>query len=207
MEQGRVVDGWRWLFDWQGEVMTETMLDFQKIHDEFRPKIRSYLARLVGEYEAEDLTQDVFIKVSRALQTFRGEAQLSTWIYRIATNAALDKLRDPSFKRAVHNESTDCPDADEINAEDKNIWTGEGTLSTEQRLFRRERFECYCDYIETLPLNYRTIMVLSELEELAANEIADLLGLSLDVVKIRLHRGRKKLLGELKSHCKAEDWL
>ena len=187
--------------------MKDAVLDFQKIHADFRPKIQRYLTRLVGEYEAEDLTQDVFIKISRSLQTFRGESQLSTWIYRIATNTALDKLRDPSFKRAVHNESTDCPDADEINAEDKNIWTGEGTLSTEQLLFRKERFECYCDYLETLPLSYRTIMVLSELEELAANEIADLLGLSLDVVKIRLHRGRKKLLEELKSHCKAEDWL
>ena len=187
--------------------MNERVLDFLKIHNEFRPKIQRYLMRLVGEYEAEDLTQDVFIKVNGALDTFRGESQLSTWIYRIATNAALDKLRDPSFKRAVHTESMDCPDTDEIIAEDKNIWTGEEMLSTEQLLFRKERFECYCDSIETLPLSYRTIMVLSELEDLAANEIADLLGLSLDVVKIRLHRGRKKLLEELKSHCKAEDWL
>ena len=187
--------------------MSETALDFQKIHDEFRSKIRSYLARLVGEYEAEDLTQDVFIKVSRALQTFRGESQLSTWIYRIATNAALDKLRDPSLKRVVQNGLADSSDTDEIKAEDKNIWTGEAALSPEQQLFRRERFECYCDRIQTLPSNYRTIMELSELEELAANEIADLLGLSLEVVKIRLHRGRKKLLQELKSHCKAEDWL
>jgi len=67
--------------------MSEAILDFQKIHDEFRPKIERYLVRLVGEYEAEDLTQDVFIKISRALQTFRGESQLSTWIYRVATNA------------------------------------------------------------------------------------------------------------------------
>jgi RNA polymerase sigma-70 factor (ECF subfamily) len=187
--------------------MNEIALDFQKIHDEFRPKIHRYLARMVGEYEAEDLTQDVLIKISRTLQNFRGESQLSTWIYRIATNAALDKLRDPSFKRVAENGLSDGSDSAEAEVEDKDIWTGKEALSPEQQLFRKERFECYCDCIETLPLSYRTIIELSELEELAANEIAEILGLSLDVVKIRLHRGRKRLLQELKSHCKAEDWL
>jgi RNA polymerase sigma-70 factor (ECF subfamily) len=187
--------------------MNETVLDFQKIHDEFRPKIQHYLARLVGEYEAEDLTQDVFIKISRTLQTFRGESQLSTWIYRIATNAALDKLRNPTFKRVVQNVPSDCSCSAELEVEDKDVWTGEEALSPEQQLFHKERFECYCDCVETLPTNYRTIIELSELEKLAANEIADILGLSLDVVKIRLHRGRARLLQELKSHCKAEDWL
>ncbi len=187
--------------------MNETVLDFQKIHDEFRPKIQNYLARLVGEYEAEDLTQDVFIKISRALQTFRGESQLSTWIYRIATNTALDKLRNPSFKHIVYNGTSDCSDSAELETKDKDMWTGEDAPSPEQQLFRKERYKCYCDCIETLPSNYRTIVELSELEELAANEIAEILGLDLDVVKIRLHRGRKKLLQELISHCKAEDWL
>jgi RNA polymerase sigma-70 factor (ECF subfamily) len=187
--------------------MNERVLDFQKIYDEFRLKIQRYLIRLVGEYEAEDLTQDVFIKVNGALDTFRGESQLSTWIYRIATNAALDKLRDPSFKRIVQNGLSDCSDSDEIAVEDKNIWTGEEAPSPEQQLFRKEGYECYCNVIENLPLNYRTIIALSELEEFAANEIAEILGLRLDVVKIRLHRGRKRLLQELKSHCKAEDWL
>jgi RNA polymerase sigma-70 factor (ECF subfamily) len=187
--------------------MNETILDFQKIHDEFRPKIQSYLARMVGEYEAEDLTQDVFIKISRTLQTFRGESQLSTWIYRIATNAALDKLRNPSFKQTVQNGPSCCSDSAEMEVEDKDIWTGEEVQSPEQQLFHKERYECYCDCIETLPSNYRTIIELSELEKLAANEIADILGLSLEVVKIRLHRGRARLLQELKSHCKAEDWL
>ena len=187
--------------------MNETVSDFQKIHDEFRPKIQRYLMRLVGEYEAEDLTQDVFIKISRAMQTFRGESQLSTWIYRIATNAAMDRMRNPSFRRIIQNGQPDLTAAGAGEIENKDIWTGEETLSPEQQLFRRERYKCYCDYIETLPLNYRTIMALSELEELAANEIAEILGLSLGVVKIRLHRGREKLLQELKSHCKAEDWL
>ncbi len=77
----------------------------------------------------------------------------------------------------------------------------------EARVCRWERFESYRDYIQNLPLNYRMVVAVSELEELTANEIADILGLSVDVVKIRLHRGRMRLLRELKAHCKPEDWL
>jgi RNA polymerase sigma-70 factor (ECF subfamily) len=162
---------------------------------------------MVGAYEAEDLTQEVFVRISRALHTFRGESQLSTWVYRIATNAALDKLRDPSYKRFVENRMLDDSEVGEMEIEDKDVWTGEETLSPEQRLFRKERYKCYRDFIENLPVNYRMVVDLSELGDLAASEIAEILGLSLDVVKIRLHRGRERLLQELKNHCKAEDWL
>ncbi len=187
--------------------MNETAMDFQKIHAEFRPKIQRYLTRMVGEYEAEDLTQEVFAKISRSLSSFRGEAKLSTWIYRIATNAAMDKLRDPAFNRSVTQEMPDDSESAGIGSQDRDIWTGEEALSPEQRLFRKQRLDCYCDFIKDLPRNYRMIVVLSELGQLAADEIADILGLSLDVVKIRLHRGRVKLIQHLKSHCKPEDWL
>lgn len=192
--------------------MNELSLDFLEIHTEFRPKILRYLTRMVGEYEAEDLTQEVFVKISRALTTFRGESKLSTWIYRIATNAAMDRLRDPSFKHQLQAESLSLPPNPEVSnvreeEVDRNVWTGEAAVSPEQELFLRERSDCYQDYIENLPLNYRTVVALSELEELAVSEIAVILGLSPDVVKIRLHRGRAKLLKELRAHCKPEDWL
>lgn len=179
-------------------------MDFQAIHDSFRSKIQRYLTRLVGEFEAEDLTQEVFMKVNRSLTSFRGESGLSTWIYRIATNTALDRLRNPLFKQMTQNELPDASDLDEL---EKDVVAGEEPLSPEERLFLKERYECYCDFIGNLPVNYRVIVALSELEDLAANEIADILGLSVDVVKIRLHRGRAKLLEQLKAHCKPEDWL
>ena len=187
--------------------MSEAGLDFQTIHDEFRPKIYRYLMRLVGEFEAEDLTQEVLVKVSRALPTFRGDSQLSTWIYRIATNAALDKLRRPEFKGIVQLESPDGCNPGGVEVEDQDSGTGEKAPSPEQQVFQMERYACYQDFIESLPLSYRTVVALSELGELSAKEIADILDLKLDVVKIRLHRGRAKLLQELKTHCKAEDWL
>ena len=183
--------------------MVANTLGFEEIHEAFRSKIHRYLVRLVGEGEAEDLTQEVFVKVSRVLKTFRGESQLSTWIYRIATNAALDRMRTSSFRQEARELLFD--EADEVESQD--LWTGEEPPSIEQQLLRIERNECFMEFVQNLPTHYRTIIVLSELEELTNLEIAEILGLSLNVVKIRLHRGRTRLLGELKAHCKAEDWL
>ncbi len=177
--------------------------EFQQIHDKFRPGIYRHLVRMVGEHEAEDLTQEVFAKVSQALKDFRGESQLSTWIYRIATNTAVDKMRARSFRQDARTSPLD--DSNEIPNED--TWTAEETPSPEQRLLRKERYQCFQGFLEDLPANYRRVVELSEVAELTNNEIAESLGLSLDTVKIRLHRGRARLLEELKTHCKAEDWL
>ena len=174
--------------------MNPVVLDFESIHADFRSKIQRYLMRLVGASDAEDLTQEVMVKINRALPTFRGESKLSTWIYRIATNAAMDRLRQPLGKPIVEQalpESTIDADA----------------LSLEEQVCHKERFDCYRDLIGDLPPNYRSVVALRELEELTANEIADILGLSVDVVKIRLHRGRTKLVDALRNHCKPEDWL
>ena len=110
--------------------MSNDESEFQKIYDSFRPKILRYLTRLVSEYEAEDLTQEVFVKINQALKTFRGESQLSTWIYRIATNVALDRLRSPSFQRMVQKRSSNNLIA-EGKIETKGLWTGEKMLSPE----------------------------------------------------------------------------
>lgn len=79
--------------------------------------------------------------------------------------------------------------------------------SIEQQVHRKQREECYCGVLNDLPENYRVVVLLSEIEGFCAKEIADILGLSVDVVKIRLHRGRERLLAALKNHCRAEDWL
>lgn len=163
--------------------------DFQTIYDEFQPKIRRYLSRLVGITDAEDLTQEVFVKVSQALLTFRGESTLSTWIYRIATNTAFDRLRSPSSRRAAR-----------AAVEDPQLAT-EQPLGIDQELVRREMNECIRRYIDTLPPRYRSTVILSEDEGLTNQQIADVLGISLDTVKIRLHRARSRLKNELGSGC------
>jgi len=187
--------------------MSEIALDFHEIHDDFRPRILRYLTRLVGQNEAEDLTQDVFLRISQALPAFRGDSQLSTWIYRIATNAAMHRLRSRSFTRIDPGGLLDGSDSEEIEGGDSDSEAGGGQSSVELQAFQSQRTDCYHDFIGMLPVNYRTVVALSELEGLVANQIADILGLSVNVVKTRLHRGRARLLQDLRIHCNAEDWL
>lgn len=182
--------------------MDTNELEFRKIYDAFLPKIHRYLARLVGKCEAEDLTQEVFVKVSQALKDFRGESRLSTWIYRIATNVALDRLRSPSFQRTVQKGPlNDSAGEGETETFDKNVWTGENIPSVEQKLIKKEMNECIRSFIENLPEDYLTVVVLSELEGLKNSEIATILGVTLDTVKVRLHRAKEKLKKEFETHC------
>jgi len=182
--------------------VTEKVFDFQEIYAAFRPKIQGYLSRMVGEDEAEELTQEVFVKVDRALREFRGEARLSTWIYRIATNAALDRLRTPAYRQRGR-ECVPVDSSAESAAElpDRNVWTGEESLDVDRQLIRREMNSCIREYVEQLPEDYRAVLVLSEVEGFRNREIAEILGVSLDTVKIRLHRARARMKESLSRHC------
>jgi RNA polymerase sigma-70 factor (ECF subfamily) len=176
--------------------MSNNELDFENIFNTYKPKIYRYLTRLIGADEAEDTTQEVFIKINHGLQNFSGKSKLSTWIYRIATNAALDKIRSSTFKR-----SKDLIREEDLIAEDKAIGTGKKVLSMDQKLIEKEMNVCIRNFIYNLPENYRTVLVLSELEVIKNQEIAEILGITLDTVKIRLHRGRAHLKKELERHC------
>ena len=193
---------------WEEESdMSRDQLEFEQIHAVFRPKIHLYLIKMVGEYEAEDLTQEIFVRVNQSLKTFRGESELSTWIYRIATNAAVDKLRSPSFQRTVQNCAAEPLSADEESGlADQNVWTGEKAPLVEQQVYRKEMNDCILNFIHNLPEIYRTALVLSEYEGLRNNEIAKVLGLTLDTVKIRLHRARGMLKEKLAANCPSE-WV
>ena len=177
--------------------MTESQ-EFKKIYAEHHPLIHRYLTRMVGPAEAEDLAQEVMVKVSRSLPDFRGQSKLSTWIYRIATNTALDHLRSPAHRELKHHTIAHAPSAPtpalEVEVADKRP-------SVERLLIRREMHQCIRDFIAGLPPEQRTVLVLSELEEMKNAEIAEILGLTLDTVKIRLHRARARLKAEFEANC------
>ncbi|MEE8553349.1 MAG: sigma-70 family RNA polymerase sigma factor [Desulfobacterales bacterium] len=172
-------------------------IDFNEVYEEFYPKILHYLSRLTNPHEAEDIAQEVFEKVNRSLRNFKGESKLSTWLYRIATNSAIDRMRTPSFKRSL--ESTSLEDA--IGVEDRNVWLGHKKTLTDQTFIRKEMSECVREFIDKLPSDYKTVILLSELEGFKNTEIADILQISLDTVKIRLHRARAKLKAVLNDGC------
>jgi RNA polymerase sigma-70 factor (ECF subfamily) len=180
----------------QDESMSESTPDFDVIYTEFRPKVLRYLNGMIGANEAEDVAQNVFLKVHAGLEDFRGEASLSTWIYRIATNAALDRLRNRSFGRVV---DTDVP-----NAHDSAVAEVAGESaepSAESTFIRTEMNECIRTYIDALSEKYRTVLVLSDFEGFKDREIAEILGLSVEAVKVRLHRARLELKKRFQTGC------
>ena len=176
--------------------MSEENQDFAALYDEYYPKIVGYLRRMVGEVEADDVAQEVFAKISRSLDGFRGESRLSTWIYRIATNTAMDHLRKSASRPSVRQ----GPGAAEDEASYEDV-ISENAPSHDTLLIRKEMNECIRGLVYDLPENYRTVLVLADLDELSNAEIADVLGLSLETVKIRLHRARLKLKKSMDQAC------
>lgn len=139
-------------------------MEFQRVYDEFQPRVRRYLTRLVGAREADDLTQETFLRISQALGGFRGESALSTWVYRIATNVALDRLRSSSFQAAARQAA---PQALTILGV---------APAVEQEIAREEMGQCIRGFIAELPVDYRSVLGLSELAELPDRQIAEVLG-------------------------------
>ena len=180
------------------ETSSQNIPHFQAIYDEFQPRILRYVSTIVGEANAEDLTQEIFIKVSQALTKFRGECKLSTWMYRIATNAALDRIRSPAYQ---HKPVSISEESVEGEVDDRNIWTGEKVPVLEWQVVRKEMSACVQEYIQKLPENYRIVLALSEFEGLSNQEIADILKITIGTVKIRLHRAREQFKKDLIANC------
>jgi RNA polymerase sigma-70 factor (ECF subfamily) len=174
---------------------------FQDIYEAYRPKILRYLARLVGEEEAEDLAQEVFIKAGQALPAFRGDSSLSTWLYRIATHSAYDRLRSPAFRRTRRGSPSGDGTREEGEEAECAVSTGKRAISVEQQLVQKEMSACILSYIQGLPESYQAVLVLSDLEQLSNPQIADILGITLGAVKIRLHRARARLREDFLNHC------
>jgi RNA polymerase sigma-70 factor (ECF subfamily) len=176
-------------------------LDFLNIYEEFYPKILHYLRRMVGDNDADDVAQEVFDKISRNLDDFKGESKISTWIYRIATNAALDKLRSLPYKRSAAGPLAPLPVEIVDMQKEATATIKKKPQLPDQQLIRNEMSECIREFVDNLPADYRTIIILNELEGFTNKEIADILQVSLDAAKIRLHRARARLKKMLEEGC------
>jgi len=171
--------------------------EFRILYDEFAPGIRRYLSRLVGAADAEDLTQEVFARAHRAMATRRGDSLVSTWLYRIATNAAIDRLR-----AASRREVPVTAPAESVVEEEREMVSEGASREAEDadsHVIRKEMRHCILDLVDRLPPAHPAMILLGELRDLRDQEIADALGITLEAAKMRLHRARgelRKLLGE-----------
>jgi RNA polymerase sigma-70 factor (ECF subfamily) len=156
------------------------------------PRIFRYIMSMIRDAaEAEDLTQETFLRAYQRRDSLREEGAQTAWLYRIATHVCLDRLRQYA-RRSPKESDTDLDDMD-IPEPD--------TPSLQQTLERDEMSECVQGYLNRLPDSYRAVILLHDMHELTAQEIAQLLGESLATIKIRLHRARRKLSIALGAGC------
>jgi RNA polymerase sigma-70 factor (ECF subfamily) len=173
-------------------------LDFQSVFSEFQKPIYNYVLRMVKDRSlAEELTQDIFVKTYNSLSDFRGDSKVSTWVFRIATNACLDHFKSRSYKKLA---KTDLLSPEELLK--ATLPDDERKLPTaEEELIGAEMSSCVRNYIDDLPEEYRAVILLHDLQGFTNPEIAKITGTTLENVKIRLHRARCRMKEVFSSRC------
>jgi RNA polymerase sigma-70 factor (ECF subfamily) len=141
--------------------------------------------------EADDVVQETFLRAYRRLDSLRDPAALTTWLYRIATHICLDRLRQRT-RRAPLEVDADPADVAEVDSDSPSL---------QQIVEQNEMSDCVQRYLDNLSDSYRAVILLHDLHGLTGPEMADLLGVSLATVKIRLHRARRKLQAQLEAGC------
>lgn len=163
---------------------------FEELVRACAPRMLATAARIVGRAEAEDVVQDAFLSAFKAIDDFKHDAKIATWLHRIVINAALMRLRR---RRARPEEAIDAL-LPEFDAKGHYIEaTIDWAASADVALEKRETRALVRRKIEELPDAYREVFVLRDVEELDTEEVARLLGISEGAVKVRLHRARQAL--------------
>ena len=159
---------------------------FEELVRRYQRPISAYVYRMVGNYEsALDLTQEIFIKVYNSLNRYRAEFKFSTWIYKIAHNAAVDHLRRTSTRE---QSLVLGPEGDTFD-----LPLESARLSPEQESERKERRGEIEAVVRALPSNYRELIILRHSQDLSYEEIVEVTGLPLGTVKNRLFRAREMM--------------
>ncbi len=167
-------------------------------------RVFALVSKLVRDQnEVEDVAQECFIRAYKALGTFRGEAQFSTWVYRIVYNTCLTRREQQA--RRQDREISMFVESDESDDEMRDFEDEEGPLPDEvfEATDIRERL---LKHLDSLPVHYRAVLVLCYYEERSYQEIADALELPMNTVKVHLLRAKKRLKKLLVEDAAAEEW-
>lgn len=151
--------------------------------------------------KAEEALQDTFISMYRNLGSFDGRSKLSTWLYRIVTNNCLMKRRRRKLEQVL--ESYDNPPMDVAGTPTQNIPRWEETPA--DVVMKRELREVLDKAIQNLPVDYRVVFILRDVEGNSNEETAKILGLSVEATKSRLRRARAFLRDQLNPYLAAEE--
>jgi RNA polymerase sigma-70 factor (ECF subfamily) len=145
--------------------------------------------------DAEEVAQDVFIRIHRALPKFRGDAEFTTWMYRIAMNLAKNKYRWNKIRGSKVNISIDAPleGGGDGSGEERRIDLPDSRMTPDEKSTFRELEKSVRDELDNLPDIYREALVMRNVEEMSYEDIANALNCKLGTIKSRIARGREEL--------------
>jgi RNA polymerase sigma-70 factor (ECF subfamily) len=174
---------------------------FEQVVRAYGGRLLAVARRIVGsEEDARDVVQDAFLNAFRSLDRFEGNAKLSTWLHRIVVNAALMRLRTRKRKPEQSIESM-LPGFLEDGHHEERFQSWDEPV--DKIMERAENRDLVRKQIDALPEGYRTVLVLRDIEGLDTEETANVLGLSVNATKIRLHRARQALRTLLAPHFRS----
>ena len=166
-------------------------MNFLEIHDRFYERVRTFiLASVRDESAADDLVQEAFIKIQQNLDGVRDPGKVSSWVFRIAHNLCQDHFRTQK-KLSSHEEIHEGL----INLQETPL---------QKKMEQGERSQCVQAQLNLLPESLRSVLIFSDVMEFSQQEIADILGLTVQNVKVRLHRARKRFNAILVEKCTFE---
>jgi len=173
-------------------------MEFWEIYDQFYGKVRKFILALVrDEWVADDLIQETFLRIQNNLKSLKDPSKLSSWIFRIAYNLCQDHFRQ--LKRSRKEERIDQEEMEDL----KEALVQKGP-DIQKELEQRQMGKCVQNQINLLPESLRTVVLLFDIMEFSHQEIADIFGITVKNVKVRLHRARKKLKAILEEKCTFE---
>ncbi|MFD1954088.1 RNA polymerase sigma factor SigW [Paenibacillus thailandensis] len=165
---------------------------FAELVELYQDKLFHMAYRMLNNrQEAEDIVQDTFLRVYKNLDKYDENLKFSTWIYRIATNLCIDRLRKrkPSYSLDAESSEHEGLDGYSMIPSDNRTPESEVLLTETQRIVHQA--------IETLPPKYKTIMMLRYIQDMSLQEIGDVLDMPVTTIKTRVHRGREFLRKKL----------
>ena len=189
--------------DWNALTDAEIMLrvsegddqGFNYLIEKYRKPIIHFMFRMVhNQAVAEELAQEVFLRVYRSRQTYRAEARFTTWLYRIATNLGVNHARDTKHERAAQNVYLDQPDPETGTTPD----VADSTPSVEHDLVRNERMRAIRQHVMALPERQRMAVLMHKYQGMDYKQIGEVLKLSESATKSLLFRAYQTLRERLK---------
>ena len=178
------------------ELRAGNMAGFDYLIQKYRKPIVHFMYRMVhNQAVAEELAQEVFLRVYRSRETYRAEARFSTWLYRIATNLGVNHARDTRHERNASTVYLDQVDAETGTTPD----VADATPNIEADMLRRERLEAIRQHVLALPERQRMAVLMHKYEGMDYKQIGDVLKLSESATKSLLFRAYQTLREKLKT--------